>query len=143
MPALTADPRRPAIVTTIAVFAWMACGIALVTGLSLAYPGTVLDRIWTLNPRAYAAFARMGRLSGVLLLLLCPVAAATAAGLLHRRRWGWWLALVTFGVNGLGDLASLVMTHEWLRAGSGVLIAGVFLSLLLRADVRNYFAQRT
>jgi hypothetical protein len=144
MPGPASDSlRRPAIVTILAIVSCFAGGIALVTGLSLALPGTVLDRIWTLNPRAYAAFARMGSVSGVLLLALCPVAAATAAGLLRRRRWAWWLALATFGVNGLGDMASLVVTHDWLRAGSGVLIAAVFVSLLLRAEVRSYFAQRS
>lgn len=144
MPEPARDPlRRPALVTTLAAVSGIAAAIALVTGLSLADPGTALDRIWRLNPRAWAAFARMGRLSGVLLLILCPVAAATGAGLMGRRRWAWWLALATFGVNGLGDLVNLAMTREWLRAGSGVLIDAVFLSLLLRADVRDYFAQRS
>ncbi|HEX4037795.1 MAG TPA: hypothetical protein VHX37_07035 [Acidobacteriaceae bacterium] len=144
MPSLMTDPlRRPPIVTTMAIISCMAGGMALITGLSLAFPGTVFDRIWRLNPRAYAAFARMGRVSGVLLLVLCPIAAATAAGLLRRRRWAWWLALVTFGLNGLGDVASVAVTHDWLKASSGVLIAAVFLSLLLRADTRSFFTQRT
>lgn len=145
MPSAPADPLppRPAILTTVALFLGIAPIIAFFTGLSLVHSGTDLDRIWRLNPRAYAAFARMGPVSGALLWILCVAAGSTAAGLLRRRRWAWWLALAIFAANGLGDLATLLITHEWLKAGSGVLIAGVFLILLLRADMRNFFALRT
>jgi len=115
--------------------------MALVTGLSLLAPGTPLARIWTLNPRAYAAFARGGSASGVLLLVVSVAAATAARGLLRRRRWAWALALGIFGVNGLGDLVNLALTHDWLRAGAGMLVATLFLALLLHAEVRAFFAE--
>ncbi|HEX4066581.1 MAG TPA: hypothetical protein VHZ09_11220 [Acidobacteriaceae bacterium] len=133
--------HRPSAVTLVAVFLSLAATIALVTGLSLLAPGTRLDRIWTLNPRAYAAFARGGLASGVLLLVVCGAAAAAARGLLRRRRWAWALAIGIFGINGLGDLANLALTRAWLKAGAGMLVAALFLALLLRADVRTFFAE--
>lgn len=144
MEALTTDrARRPAVITLVATFSWMAAVVALLTGVSLLFPGTTLDRLWRLNPRAWAAFAHLGRASGGLLLVLCGLAAAAAVGLLRGRRWAWWLALGIFAANALGDAANLVITHAWLRAGSGIMIAGGFLLLLLRAEARRYFVPRS
>jgi hypothetical protein len=77
---------------------------------------------------------------GALLLVVALVAAATAIGLLRGRRWAWLLALATFTVNGLGDLVTLLVVRDWLRGGSGVLIAAGFLFFLQRPRVRAYFA---
>lgn len=133
----------PAAVIVVAVFLGLAAAVAFVTGFSLLIPGTGIDRIWALNPRAYAAFGRGGRASGVVLLALCVVAAVSAAGLLQRRRWAWGLALGIFGMNGLGDVISLPITHDWLKAGAGVLVAAAFFALLLRSEVRVFFANRS
>ncbi len=127
-------------VPVVAAFSCMATVLALLIGSSLLISGTLPDRIWNLNPRARVVFSAHPKPFGALLLILALAAAATAIGLLRRRRWAWLLALATFTVNGLGDLLTLLVLRDWLRGGSGVLIAGFFLFLLLRPSVRAYFA---
>jgi hypothetical protein len=132
---------RPAVVPIIAVFFGVATAIAVVIGTSLLIRRTLPDRIWNLNPRAQTALAAHARASGALLLAVGLAAAAAAIGLLRGRRWAWILALAIFAVNGIGDLVSLLIVRDRLRGGSGVLIAGFFLFLLLRSSVRAYFAE--
>jgi hypothetical protein len=136
-----ATTSRPMIVPVAAAFSCMATVLALLIGSSLLISGTLPDRVWNLNPRAHIVFSLHPKAFGSLLLIVALVAAITAVGLLRRRRWAWLLALATFAVNGLGDLVSLLVLRDWLRGGSGVLIAGFFLFLLLRPSVRAYFAR--
>jgi len=133
---------RPATVPVVAAFSCMATVLALLIGSSLLISGTLPDRIWALNPRARVVFSTHARPFGALLLIVALVAATTAIGLLRGRRWAWLLALATFAVNGLGDLGTLLFARDWLRGGSGILIAGLFLFCLLRPNVRAYFAEQ-
>jgi uncharacterized membrane protein (DUF2068 family) len=75
----------------------------------------------------------------VLLLLVGAVACAAAVGLLRRKKWAWWFAVVLFAMNGSGDVVGLAMTGDWLRSASGVAISGAFLYSLCRRHVRRYF----
>jgi len=134
--------RRPPSVTFTAVIALLAAAIAAVTGFSLAHPGTPLDRIWQLNPPAHAAFAAVGRLSGYLLFGVAAVSLVIALGLLRGRHWAWFLALATFAVNGLGDLANALYPGQRAKAAAGFLVAVLFLVLLLRPRVRAFFIAR-
>jgi len=132
--------KRPPVLTLIAILLWSATAIATVTGGSLIAPGTLLDGIWKVNRPAYAAFSTHARQSGAILLLAGFAAGAAATGLWRGRRWAWYLAIAIFGINALGDLASLLITRDWLKGGSGVLIDALFLFLLLRPNMRAFFA---
>lgn len=132
--------QRPGSVVVVAFSLLAATFIALATGISLVHPGTALDRLWQLNPRAHAAFAPLGRLAGALLLLLACITAATSIGLLRRRRWAWLFAIAIFAANGLGDLTSLLF-RDRMKGAAGVFIAGVFLFLLLRPRMRSFFSR--
>jgi len=127
-------------VPVVAAFSWMATAVAFLIGSSLLITGTLPNRVWNLNPRARVVFSAHAKPFGALLLVVALVAAATAIGLLRGRRWAWLLALATFTVNGLGDLVTLLVVRDWLRGGSGVLIAAGFLFFLQRPRVRAYFA---
>lgn len=131
--------QRPGSVVVVAFSLLAATFIALATGISLVRPGTALDRLWQLNPRAHAAFAPLGRLAGALLLLLACITAATGIGLL-RRRDGRGFAIAIFAANGLGDLTSLLF-RDRMKGAAGVFIAGVFLFLLLRPRMRSFFSR--
>lgn len=131
--------QRPQIVTLVAGFLFAATLIACVVGVSLLMPGTALDRIWSFNRAAYGSFKPLGRLSGILLLLLGVCTFAAGRGLLHGRRWARWLAIAVFAVNGLGDAVNFVVTHDLIKSGSGVMIAGMFLFFLFRPEVAEYF----
>lgn len=99
----------------------------------------MLDRLWDLNRPAAAAFRAMGRISGPLLLATGAAALAGAVGLLRGTKWGWWMAVGLFGVNGFGDAVSIFATGDWVRATAGAVIAAAFVGALSRARVRRFF----
>ena len=142
---MTIVAARPRAVTVVSVFLFIATGIAFVVGVSSLFPTPVMDWLWKVNRPAEGAFRAMGRGSGVLLLLLGFGTFAAAKGLLQRKRWAWWFAVVLFGVNGIGDVVSFIVTGNWLRSASGVLIALAFLWALVgqmfgaTSDCRQYF----
>ena len=81
--------------------------IALVTVVviaSLVFPGTPLDALWVGKPGSRTAFDKLG-LAGIAFVALLGVAALAAGiGLLQRRRWARWVAVVLLGVNAIPDL---------------------------------------
>src|SRR6266496_3645729 len=101
--------HRPLGVLAISVILLASTAIALITGVSLAFPGTFLDRIWALNRGAYIEFVTLGRL---------------AVGL--------------FVVNVAGD-AARIFTGEPVKGAFGVAIAAGFVIYLTRLRVREYF----
>lgn len=130
---------RPVSISAIGVFLLAATVIAAVVGVSLLFPGTFLDRIWELNKPAYEAFEALGRISGLLLLLVGVCAAYAGAGLLKGQKRARWIAVALFAVNGLGDVANLLRPTGRLKSTAGVLIAATFLFCLLRPSVTAFF----
>ena len=125
------------VLPTIAAMLLLASLVALVTGLALTFPDPMWKPMWDLNREAYVAFRRLGPAAEIFLFSLAVVSGAAAVGLLLHRRWAWWIALLLFAVNGAGDVVSLIHTGDLLRFGSGVLIAGGFVVLLLLPPVRS------
>jgi len=111
-------------------------GLAATT---LLWPGTRLDRAWSLNPTAYQQLAPLGGKVGILFLLLAAALVISGIGWFRRRPWGWRLAVVIIGTQVLGDLINLVR-GDWLRGGTGAVIAGTLLLYLLSARVRDVFS---
>jgi len=132
---------KPISVAIVAAFLWIAMLIGLAVGAALLFPGTILDRMWVYNQPAHAAFHAAGRTSGVGFLVLGLVVGVTAGGLSGGRRWAWWLAILIFALNGIGDLFGLLATRDLLRSGSGLVIAVGFLAVLLRRNARVSFDQ--
>jgi len=79
--------QRPRAVPIVAAFLFAAAAIAAVVGASLLFPNALLDRLWELNKPAAAGFRALGRIAGVLLLLLGGATLAAAFGLLQRKMW--------------------------------------------------------
>jgi hypothetical protein len=131
--------RRPRTIPMVAAFLFGATAIATVVGISLLFPNWLLDRLWDLNPPAGAAFHAVGRVSGVLLLALGGGTFAAALGLLRRRRWAWWFAVVLFAINGCGDVLGFFATGDALRSVLGVAISSAFLYSLGQHRIRRYF----
>ncbi|SPE33633.1 conserved membrane hypothetical protein [Candidatus Sulfopaludibacter sp. SbA3] len=131
--------ESPRTVSIVAVFLFAATAVAAAVGASLLFPNRLLNWLWELNKPGAAAFRTVGRVSGVLLLLLGAGTFAAALGLLQRKRWAWWFAIVLFAIDATGNVVSLILTRDWLRSASGMAISAAFLYVLTRSRVRRYF----
>jgi len=134
--------KTPPALLAVAVALFFATTMSCLAGISLLFPNPVLSRIWELNRPAYVAFAPWGELVGALLLALGLFCAAATLGLLQRKRWAWWAAVILFGINGLGDLLTLLSGRDVVKGGAGVLAASLFLFGLMIPATRWHFDVR-
>jgi len=65
--------------------------------------------------------------------MLCAV-----YGLIKGMKWAWWIVIIIFAVNGIGDAAA-VASGSRIAGISGVIIAVAFLFYLTRPGVRIFF----
>jgi hypothetical protein len=126
--------------TVVMVFLVFAALMATFIGTLLLFPGKLLEWLWRFNPEARAAFQSLGRLSSLLLFVVGAVAGGAALGIRQRRKWGWWLGVLLFAVNALGDMVSLFVTGRVIRGASGAVISGLFLWYLAHPAVRRQFS---
>ncbi|MBZ5658518.1 MAG: hypothetical protein LAO56_24970 [Acidobacteriia bacterium] len=132
-------PRdSPRGMTAIGVFFFFGALMASLAGTTLLWPGTVLDRMWALNPNAYEQLAPLGRTVGSVFLALSGALAAAGVGWFKRRVWGWGLAVVIIATQVAGDWVTIFM-GQLVRGGVGVVIAGALLFYILRPRVREAF----
>jgi hypothetical protein len=132
-------PKRPVSVLIIGIFALTGTVVAILTGISIIWPGTFLDAMWNLNRTAHQQFAVLGKLAGYLLLGIAPIIATTGYGVLKGFKWAWWMAVAIFAVNGAGDAINIFI-GEPLKGIAGLLVAGIFLFLLFRPATKAFFA---
>jgi lysylphosphatidylglycerol synthetase-like protein (DUF2156 family) len=137
---VTLTRQRPKAVPIVAAFLFVAAAIAAVVGTSLIFPNRFLERLWELNRPASAVFHAVGRLAGVLLLALGVGTATAATGLLRRRKWAWWFAVLLFVIDGCGDVVALFITGDLFKGAFGVAVSATFLYFLTRPRVRWYFS---
>jgi len=106
--------------------------------ITLLIPGTVLDALWTLNPRGHEALAHLGRWAAVPFCILSPALCLAAIGWFRRRRWGWVLGVTIIAINMAGDVGQVLFGEIW-KGVIGVAIAGLLLVYLTRSALRGYF----
>ncbi len=122
----------------IGFFWFFGAAMASLAGTTLIWRGTVLDRAWALNPRAYATLVTFGRVVGVPFLVLAAALLIAGIGWFRRRFWGWALAVAVLATHLLGDVLNAITGHI-LSGATGVLIAGALLVYLFRPTVRSDF----
>jgi len=125
--------------TAMGVFLFFGAVMAGLAATTLLWQGTVLDRAWTLNPTAYKQLAPLGSKIGILFLLLAVTLITAGIGWFRRRLWGWRLAVAIIAIQVLGDVVNCV-SGDWLRGGTGVIIASALLLFLLQPRMRATFA---
>ena len=123
----------------VGVFLSAGAVVALVSGRTLLWPGTDLDRIWSLNPRAHRELASIGKWIGLAFAALGVALAAAATGWLRRKRWGYRLATLIVAMQLLGDLWNFALGRV-LQGAVGAPIAGALLVYLMRSKVRRAFS---
>ena len=119
----------------VGIFLLFGAVMAPIAGIALVWPGTILDRMWILNPRAYQQLAPFGKTLGIPFLLLSVALGSAAVGWFNRRRWGWRLAVFIIATQVFGDLVNVLMGRV-LEGGVGIAVAGALLLYLLRANVK-------
>jgi hypothetical protein len=132
--------KRPVGVLIVGIFLLAGTVIAILTGISLAHPGTFLDAVWNLNRTAYLQFALLGKLAGYVLLGIAVITALTGYGLLKGRMWAWWVAVAIFVMNGAGDAIN-IFVGEPLKGIVGLAVASCFSLYLFRPATKMFFAK--
>ena len=132
--------RPPGGITALCIFFAAGAVISFTACLSLLFPGSFLEPMWQLNPRAHEAFASMGRWAAAVLAPVSAACALASAGLVRRAPWGRRLAIVVLAINLTGDIANTLLGTDR-RAIIGVPIALALIVYLLGARVRAWFQQ--
>jgi hypothetical protein len=131
---------KPPGFAAIGVFLFFGASMASLAATTLLLPGTPLDRAWILNPTAYKQLSPLGSKVGILFLLLAVLLVLSGVGWFRRRLWGWRLAVAIIATQVLGDITNLVR-GDWLRGGTGFIIASALLLYLLTPRVRAAFSR--
>lgn len=138
MPAETSPFRG---FQSIGVFLYFGAIMASLAGVTLVWSGTILDRLWILNPRAYNQLSTFGTAAGIAFLSLGAILAFAGMGWRHRRFWGWALALVIVATQVLANLVNAAR-GDFLKGCAGFLLSGALLCFLLRPKVRAVFTRK-
>ena len=125
--------------TAFGIFLLFGAALASLAGTTLLWRGTVLDRMWALNPRAYNHLSPYGKTIGIPFLLLGITLAFSGVGWIKRRVWGWRLAIVIIVTQVLANFVTAMMGVVT-KGMVGVIISGALLVYLLRPQVRAAFA---
>ncbi len=130
--------KSPKGIIAVGIFLFFAAIMASLAGTTLVWRGTTLDRLWTLNPRAYKELAPHGKAAGIPFVFLGVTLVVAGMGWFKRRLWGWRLAVSIIAVQVLGDLVNAFM-GDLVRGGVGFVIGGALLVYLLRPQVKCAF----
>jgi hypothetical protein len=115
----------------------IASTIAMIT---LLFPGTALDQLWSVNPEGHEGMQRLGPFAIVLMGVVCATCATIAIGLWKERRWGVTLAIAGLGTNLVSDVVTALLRHQLITL-IGVPIAAGLIFYLVRLQRVSSTAQ--
>jgi hypothetical protein len=122
----------------VGLFLFFGAAMASFAGMTLLWPGTILDRAWSLNPDAFTQLSALGRMIGVPFLFLACALAVAGAGWFCQRRWAWWLTVIIIATQVVGGLAHL-LTRHFLEGSVALLVSTALLFYLVRPSTRAAF----
>jgi hypothetical protein len=132
----TCQPR-PAGFLPLGIFFFFGSVMATYAAITLAKPGTILDRAWALNPTAHAQLVPLGKVVALPFAVVAGTLFAAGVGWFRPRYWGWFLGVSLIAMNMMGDLVS-IFRGELLKGMVGAGVAGLLLVYLTRPRGRNY-----
>jgi hypothetical protein len=115
--------------------------MSLTSGVALLFPGSFLESMWRLNPRARDELSRLGPWAIVLMFSVSVACALSAAGLWRGVAWGHRLATVVLVANLVGDAVGALSGAEP-RAAIGIPIGAALVAYLWSKRVRAFYAQQ-
>lgn len=130
--------KRPRGITALSVFFLAGALISLAASATLLFPGSFIEPMWRVNPRAHKHPSDLGWWSSVLLFAVSVSCALAAIGLWRRAAWGYKIAVGLIAINLVADVANTLMGTEP-RAIVGVPIALAILIYLFSKKVRDSF----
>jgi len=122
--------RRPPGVTAISLFFVFGATMSGLSTVLLSFPGTPLDWLWRLNPRAHQGFSALHGWAVLLMAVVCIACLTASLGLWRRQHWGLWTAVTILGLNLVGDTVNAIVEHDP-RALIGIPAAGWMIAYLL------------
>ena len=125
-------------VSLMGVFFAVATCILVSVGLALLFPGSAMELVWKTYPARRALLMPYRSLLGPGFLTLAVAMAFAGIGCFRQRKWGWWLAVAIFAINGLSDAGQVVLGHT-IEGGIGVVVAGAILFYLSLPKTRAAF----
>ncbi|MGB9199941.1 hypothetical protein [Methanobacterium sp.] len=131
---------RPKGVLLIAIIVFIAALLALIVGITIFVPGTPLDMIWTLKNSFPTGFksSSTGIIFGYFIVILGLILISAVWGLLKGMKWAWWVVLIVFLINGIGDVISVIFGGG-INGISGIIIISAFIIYLTRPNIKKYF----
>ncbi|MGB9980026.1 hypothetical protein [Methanobacterium sp.] len=131
--------NRPKGILIVSIILFFAAVMALIVAISTFFQGTILDVLWTLNNSFPSGFrsSTVGMIFGIFILILGLVVLSAALGLPKGRKWSWWITVIIFMANGIGDATRLALGS--IEGIAGILIAAVFLFYMTRPKIRTFF----
>ncbi len=135
---------RPKGILIVAIIVFIAAVLALIIGISIIIPGTPLDAIWNLKNSFPTGFKStlVGILFAYFLIILGLIMLYATYGIAKGLKSAWWITLIIFTVNGIGDAVSLAFGGGF-NGITGIIIIGLFLFYLTRPNVKKYFKIKT
>ncbi len=138
MRRMTKAEARPIGITALSLFFLFGAGASFVSSISLLFPGSFLEPIWRLNPRARSGLGGMGVWAVILMGAICLACASAAVGLWRGARLGYWLAVCLLAINLFADILNVFLGTEP-RAVIGIPIALAILAFMMSRRVRRFF----
>lgn len=123
--------KRPAGINALSLFFVFGAVISGLAAVMLLFPGSVLEPMWRLNPRAHEGFAAIGPWAVMLMAVVCVACVAAGFGLWRCQLWGFWMAITILSINLIGDLANALMARDW-RTLIGLPIGAGMVAYLVR-----------
>jgi len=133
------NDSRPAGITALSAFFVFGALMSLTSGVALQFPGSFLEPMWLLNPRARDGLSRLGPWAILLMFSVSVACALSAAGLWRGVAWGQRLATGVLVVNIVGDAVNVLLGTEP-RAAIGIPIGAALVAYLRSKRVREFFA---